>query len=258
MTRKAKNRSFFKEWIKQKLEGEYLKQSSKVKISTNNASMGNMVGSFTLKPTKKNKVTNTFYKSYKEQWLMETGSDWPRKCSNADCKHFPDVGGHVFLKGFVNAFLVPLCQRCNCSSKKNLHWKQNQQGDGWFFPMTVRNNIPLLQLDDVNISDHVSFIFKRQYRRKRKYTSKKILSNKSQKREVLQYNPGGLSNSKLDHCKIIYGKKHQGKTLTEVWNTDPEYCKWILHLPRVRNNVKSRKIQNMILFRSWLKQQESS
>ena len=64
---------------------------------------GHMVGSSTLKPMRKNAKSNKseYYKSFKYQWVKETGCEWPSKCSTKGCDNKATVGAHVCVCGKI-------------------------------------------------------------------------------------------------------------------------------------------------------------
>ena len=53
------------------------------------------------------------YQSWKEFWIINTGQKWPNECRIFGCTGNAFAGGHVFVDGCQESFIIPLCRSCN-------------------------------------------------------------------------------------------------------------------------------------------------
>ena len=60
------------------------------------------------------------FQSWKHFWMCKTGKKWPEKCRIYGCTEPAFCGGHVYVYGSSEFFIVPLCKSCN--NAQNTDW----------------------------------------------------------------------------------------------------------------------------------------
>ena len=60
------------------------------------------------------------YRSWKEFWMTKTGQTWPKLCRIFGCTGNAFAGGHVFVKGYEESFIIPLCGSCNSAQNTDI------------------------------------------------------------------------------------------------------------------------------------------
>jgi hypothetical protein len=118
---------------------------------------GHMVGSSIEKPIRKNDehVIIKKYRSFKDQWLEETGHSWPSKCSTKSCSDNPTVGAHIFINKKEYAYLVPMCHQCNMD--RNNFVPNEIIDDHLRFPIQLDDETPCVELTHLHISEQNTY-----------------------------------------------------------------------------------------------------
>ena len=66
------------------------------------------------------------YNSWKDFWITNTEQNWPDKCRVRRCTKSAFCGGHVYVYGCDEVYIVPLCRSCN--HPHNTAWKRVNTG----------------------------------------------------------------------------------------------------------------------------------
>ena len=124
-----------------------------VHLSEEGDKVWHMGGSTDQKPERRDEedILIKDFRTHKNQWIEETGKEWPSACSTKDCDKEATVGAHVVLEGKEKIHLVPMCKSCNGST--SLHnWKPDIDEDTTGLELNI--GMPCLELN--HISKHES------------------------------------------------------------------------------------------------------
>lgn len=95
------------------------------------------------------KCTSSFrpigYTSWKNYWISKTEKKWPDKCRINGCTETAYGGGHVYVHGSSQCFIIPLCQSCN--SAQNTDWMS----------VNVRTAAVVVEENDTTENEEASF-----------------------------------------------------------------------------------------------------